>query len=87
MEFLSLIANLMQVASFLWFIISGIYLFTKVRQYNRRLKALASTPTSRPVALAIGLGSSDEGVVRQQLKDDGLKMDVIPVTHEGFVKA
>lgn len=87
MEWLSLVANIMQVISFIPFAVGGIYFFIKGRQLARRLKTLASTPTSRPVALAIGLGGSDEGVVRQQLKDDGLQMEVIPVTREQFVRA
>lgn len=87
MELLSLIANIMQVISFIPFAVGGVYFFIKGRQLERRLRELATTPTSRPVALAIGLGASDEGAVRQQLKDDGLQMEVIPVTHEGFIKA
>lgn len=87
MDWLSLTANIMQIISFIPFAVGGIYFFIKGRQLARRLRELAATPTSRPVALAIGLGASDEGVVRQQLKDDGLQMEVIPLTHEGYVKA
>lgn len=87
METLSLIANIMQIISFIPFAVGGIYFYIKGRQLARRLKALASTPSSRPVALAIGLGNSNEGAVRQQLKDDGIQMDVIPLTHQGFIKA
>jgi hypothetical protein len=87
MDWLGLTANIMQIISFIPFAVGGVYFFIKGRQLERRLRQLATTPTSRPVALAIGLGASDEGVVRQQLKDDGLQMEVIPVTHEGFVKA
>jgi hypothetical protein len=87
MEWLSLVANIMQVISFIPFAVGGIYFFMRGRQLTRRLKTLASTPTSRPVALAIGLGGSDEGVVRQYLKDDALQMEVIAVTREEFVKA
>jgi len=87
METLSIIANIMQIISFIPFAIGGIYFYIKGRQLANRLKALAATPTNRPVALAIGLGSSNEGAVRQQLKDDGIQVDVIPVTHEGFIKS
>ncbi|NWG07723.1 MAG: hypothetical protein HXY35_13680 [Chloroflexi bacterium] len=87
METLSLIANIMQIISFIPFAVGGIYFFIKGRQLADRLKALASTPTNRPVALAIGLGTSNDGAVRQQLKDDGIQMDVISMAHEGFIKA
>jgi hypothetical protein len=87
MELLSLVANIMQIISFIPFAIGGVYFYIKGRQLASRLKTLASTPSSRPVALAIGLGTSNEGAVRQQLKDDGLQMEVIPVTHEGYIKA
>lgn len=87
MEWLSLTANIMQILSFIPFAAGGIFLLYKGLQYSRRLKALASTPSNRPVALAVGLGASNAGAVRQQLKDDNLEMEVIPVSREGFVKA
>ena len=59
MELLSLIANIMQVISFIPFAVGGVYFFIKGRQLERRLRELATTPTSRPVALAFGLGASD----------------------------
>ena len=87
MEWLGLVANIMQVISFIPFAIGAYYFFTKTRQLNRRLKTLASLPTSRPAALAVGLGAANAGAVRQQLKDEALDMEVLSVSREGFIKA
>ena len=87
METLSLIANIMQIISFVPFAVGGIYFYIKGRQLARRLKTLAAVPTNRPVALAIGLGANNEGAVKQQLKDDNLEMDVLAVTHDRFIKS
>lgn len=85
MEWLSLMANIMQVISFVPLAVGAVYFFARSRQLDRRLKALAAKTSSRPLALAVGLGGDIEGAVRQHLKDSGLHMEVLSVTRPGLV--
>ena len=85
-ENLGKIANVLQILSFIFPLATGAYFLIKSRQLNRRLQALATTLSTRPAAIAIGLGGSIEGNVRQCLKDNSLEMEVIPCTREGVVQ-
>jgi len=80
------IANVLQILSFVFPLATGAYFLIKSRQLNRRLQALATTLSKRPAAIAIGLGGSIEGNVRQYLKDNSLEMEVIPCIREGVVR-
>jgi hypothetical protein len=80
------VANVLQILSFIFPLATGAYFLLKSRQLNRRLQALATTLSKRPIAIAIGLGGSIEGTVRQYLKDNSLEMEVIPCTREGVVQ-
>jgi len=86
MELLSLVANIMQIVSFVPFAAGAVYFFIRGRQLERRLRLLAQARSERPAALAIGLGASNEGAVRQHLKDAGMDLSPLAVTREGFVR-
>jgi hypothetical protein len=80
------IANVLQILAFIFPLATGAYFLLRSRQLDRRLQALATTLSKRPVAIAIGLGGSIEGTVRQYLKDNSLEMEVISCTREGVVQ-
>jgi hypothetical protein len=79
-------ADVLQILSFIFPLVTGAYFLIKSRQLNRRLQALATTLSKRPVAIAIGLGGSIEGNVRQYLKDNSLEMEVVTCIREGAVQ-
>lgn len=85
-QILGNIANVLQILSFIFPLATGAYFLIKSRQLNRRLQALATTLSERPVAMAIGLGGSIEGSVRQYLKDNSLEMEVMTCIREGVVQ-
>lgn len=86
MEILDLIANVIQIVTFIPFVAGASYFFTKGLQLKRRLKALSDIPNNRPIALAVGLGAENVGAVRQQLKDEGKTMEVVSLSIAGWVK-
>lgn len=82
---LGISANVIQVAGFVFTVAAGMLFWQKRRQLDQRLQRLARSVSKRPIALAIGLGGSNEGSVRQFLKDQGVEMEVIPCSREGMV--
>jgi len=64
---LNLSASVIQVGGFIFTVLGGLWFWQKSRQLDHRLKQLAQSVSRRPVALAIGLGGSNEGSVSQFL--------------------
>jgi len=80
------IADVLQILSVIFPLAAGVYFLLRSRELDRRLQVLAKTLSARPVAMAIGLGGSIEGNVRQYLKDNALEMEVVTCTREGVVQ-
>gem|GEM_PF-3152251 len=70
-NWLGTIADMVQIGSAIPLIVGAVYFFIRGRQLERRLKQLAQARSARPVALAVGLGNSNAGAVRQHLKRCG----------------
>lgn len=85
-EILEKVANVLQVLAFIFPLATGAYFLLRSRELDRRLQALATTLSKRPAALAVGLGGSIEGSVRQYLRDNSLEMEVMTCTRDGMVQ-
>ena len=81
---LGIVANVIQVGSFVFLL----YLLWRTRrQLAQHLALLKAQTSSKPMALAIGLGNDIQGAVKQYLESHGLNLPVENFYREGFVPA
>ena len=85
-QWLSNVASILQIVTVAFTAASGVYFLWRARQLERRLAALATQVSQRPVALAVGLGGSIAGHVRHYLSDNGLEMEVVGCNRTGMVE-
>lgn len=86
LDWLGLIANILQVVSSLFAFVGGAFLFIRHRQLKNRLKALSEISSERPAALAVSLGASNEQAVRAHLRDTNQEISLLSITHEGIAQ-
>lgn len=83
-DWLSLIANIIQVGS----VFFAVAVFLKARaELARYLRARSAEASDRPWALAVAVGSGDiGGTVEQYLRDQGLNMQVKSLVNETYLQ-
>ncbi|GIW04713.1 MAG: hypothetical protein KatS3mg059_1333 [Thermomicrobiales bacterium] len=80
------VVNVLDTVAFAGWLVAAYELWMRKREYQRRLGFVRAQQGGRPVAMAMGIGSSIRGQVEAYLRDAGKPMEIIEIVREGTLQ-